>query len=35
MKDRMASLGGHCSVQSDRNAGTTVRLQAPIQKANV
>jgi signal transduction histidine kinase len=35
MKTRMASLGGHCSVQSDQQTGTTVRLQAPLQKAQV
>jgi signal transduction histidine kinase len=32
MQDRMNALGGTCQIQSDPEKGTTVRLEAPIQK---
>ena len=32
MRERMSALGGHCDIQSDPGKGTTVRLQAPMQK---
>ena len=35
MKARMTSLAGYCSVRSDRQTGTTVRLQAPLQEAQL
>ena len=35
MRDRMNALGGNCEIQSDPEKGTTVRLQAPIQKVNL
>ncbi len=33
MQERMTALGGSCSIESDPEAGTVVRLQAPIRKA--
>jgi len=33
MKERLAALNGRCTIQSDPETGTIVRLQAPIQKA--
>lgn len=33
MCERMKALGGQCDIQSDQNKGTTVRLQAAIDKA--
>ena len=33
MQDRMKALGGRCDIQSDPETGTSVRLEAPIQKA--
>ncbi|MBN2163387.1 MAG: hypothetical protein JXR25_10110 [Pontiellaceae bacterium] len=32
MSDRMAALGGSCTIQSRPGEGTSVRLQAPIQR---
>jgi len=33
MKGRLAALNGQCTIESDPETGTIVRLQAPIQKA--
>ena len=32
MQDRMNALGGQCQIESDPGKGTTVRLEAPLQK---
>ncbi|RKX39363.1 MAG: hypothetical protein DRP64_14365 [Verrucomicrobia bacterium] len=35
MQERLSAIDGHCEIQSDPEKGTTVRLQAPIQRTSL